>query len=463
MTPQKIHFVGIGGIGMSGLAAILLTLNYRVSGSDLARSELTRSLAARGARIYLGHKAQNIQGADVVVVSSAIAKNNPEIKQAAKLKIPVITRGELLADLMRMKYGIAVAGSHGKTTSSSLIGAILTEGGLDPTLIVGGRVKNLGSNARLGQGPYLVAETDESDGSFLKLNPTIAVVTNIDREHMDHYQHFGAVKESFEAFCNKIPFYGLAILGIDHPVVRELARKIQKRSLTFGLCPDAQLRATDLKQRGRMASALIHYQGRRTQTLGTIHLKLSGEHNIKNALAAIAVGLELCLPFKTMQKALAGFQGIARRLELIGQSARYTLLDDYGHHPEEIQATLKAVKQSYTGPLTVVFQPHRYTRTQDLFKDFLKSFTLADNLIVTDIYPASEKRIPGISSQKLVASMRHPCVRFESDFSKIKTILRNRLNLSREHEVLITLGAGDVWKVGRDLASLLPKTTRMET
>ncbi len=451
-TLKEIHFVGIGGIGMSGIAEILLTMGCRVTGSDLRRSPVTDRLKRRGARIAIGHRSENVGRAQVVVTSSAVHKSNPEILQAVKLGIPVVARAEMLAELMRLKYGIAVAGSHGKTTTTSMCATVLEAGGLDPTIVIGGRVKSLRTNAKLGQGDFLVAEADESDGSFLHLNPAIAVITNIDREHMDHYRDFEALRRTFEEFALKIPFYGMAVFCADHPETRSLASRFTKRCVTYGLREKADYQAIHIRLQGWGSVFEVRCQG---QVLGKVQLRMPGMHNILNSLAAIAVGRELGLPFSTIRKALAGFRGIGRRLEVVHKGA-VTVVDDYGHHPVEIDATLAALRSFHKGRFWVLFQPHRYTRTKDLMEDFAGAFDRADKLVVTGIYAASEEPIQGVSGELLAEAIRSrpgaPEVLYVDQVKDIPEAIGSQL---KSGDLVLTLGAGDIWKAGREIACKL--------
>ncbi len=390
---RHVHFVGVGGIGMSGLAEILRTLEFDVSGSDLREGENTRRLKRLGVRIDVGHRAENVEGADVVVYSSAISPENPEMVEAHALGTPVITRAEMLAELMRVKYGVAIAGSHGKTTTTSLVATVLRAAGFDPTVVVGGRMAALGSNARLGEGDMLVAEADESDGSFLRLTPTIAVVTNIDPEHLDFYGSHEVLKDAFVEFIEKVPFYGLAVLCLDHPDVQELLPRIRRRHVTYGLSPQADYHARAVKNAGVVTSFVAYGRG---QTLGEFSVKMPGQHNVQNCLAAIAVADELEVPLDVIKDALATFHGVARRFSIVGVVDGVTLVDDYGHHPAEIRATLEAARRAFDRRVIVAFQPHRYSRTQHLFDEFSLAFNGADQLILTDIYPAGEAPIEGI-------------------------------------------------------------------
>jgi len=357
---SKIHFVGIGGIGMSGIAEVLLNLGYKVSGSDLRRTEITDRLAGLGGEIFFGHARENISGADVVVISSAVKEDNPEVLEAKEFLIPVIPRAEMLAELMRMKYGIAIAGTHGKTTTTSMVATLLGHGGIDPTIVIGGRLNSIGTNARLGQGKFLVAEADESDGSFLKLSPTIAVVTNIDADHLDFYSGINEIKDTFVEFINKVPFFGLAVLCLDNGNVADIIPRVKKRFITYGLSAQADFRALDVRLEGFTTSFVVQYRGDR---LGEISFRLPGAHNVLNALAAVAVAMELDVPFSLIQEGFREFGGVGRRFQVKGDVGGIMVVDDYGHHPAEIRATLAAAKGGWDRRLVVVFQPHRFTRT----------------------------------------------------------------------------------------------------
>ena len=455
---RRIHFVGIGGIGMSGIAELLLNLRYRVSGSDLKESSVTERLRSLGGVIYVGHKAEQVEGADVVVVSSAVRPDNPEVTAARARNIPVIPRAEMLAELMRMKYGIAVAGSHGKTTTTSLIATVLAEAGMDPTLVIGGRLNSLGTNARLGTGEFLVAETDESDGSFLLLSPTVAVVTNIDPEHLDHYGQMENLQEAFVRFVNKIPFYGLAVLCLDHPNVRALLPHVRKRAVTYGLARQADVRAEDIRWSGWQSRFRVF---RQRQELGEIHLRLPGVHNLSNALAAVAVADELEIDFELVRRALENFSGIQRRFQIRGQAAGVLVVDDYGHHPAEILATLAAARQGWERRIVAVFQPHRYTRTQLCFDGFLGAFHDADVLVVLDIYSAGEKELHGVHASRLAEGIRkqgHKEVHYLGGFPEALDFL---LENCREGDLVITLGAGDVVRLGEMLLKALEERKRV--
>ncbi len=449
---QHIHFVGIGGIGMSGIAEVLLNLGYQVSGSDARETEVTRRLQSLGAKVSYGHRRENLKEADVVVTSSAIRKGNPEVQAAEERLIPVIPRAEMLAELMRMKIGIAVAGTHGKTTTTSLISTVLAAGGLDPTVVIGGRLNSIGSNARLGQGEYLVAEADESDGSFLKLMPTIAVVTNIDPEHLDYYKGIDEIKETFLSFLNKIPFFGLAVLCLDHPNIQSLLPRLKKRFTTYGLTTQADFQAKEIVFEGLSTSFdVIH----RRREIGRLSLRMPGLHNVYNALATLAAAFELDIPFEVVQETLRDFSGIQRRFQIKGEKNGVLVVDDYGHHPVEIMATLKAARTGWTKRIVAVFQPHRYTRTQALFKDFLTAFYDADVLVLTDIYPAGEDRIEGVESRALFEGLReygHKDVTYLPDK---KEIVEHLLRIISPGDLVITLGAGDIWQVSEELVNKL--------
>jgi UDP-N-acetylmuramate--alanine ligase len=449
---RHVHFVGVGGIGMSGLAEILRTLEFDVSGSDLREGENTRRLGRLGVRIDVGHRAENVVGTDVVVLSSAIAADNPEIVEARRLGIPVISRAEMLAELMRVKYGIAIAGSHGKTTTTSLVATVLRAAGLDPTVVVGGRMQALGTNARLGAGDLLVAEADESDGSFLRLTPTIAVVTNIDPEHLDYFGNYDALKDAFLAFVQRVPFYGLAVLCLDHPAVQGLLPHLQRRHVTYGLAPQADYSARAVQFRG-LTTSFVAY--RRGEPLGEFAIRMPGQHNVLNALAAIAVADELEVPLDVIKEALATFHGVARRFSIVAEVAGITLVDDYGHHPAEVVATLEAARRAYDGRVLVLFQPHRYTRTQLLFDDFTRAFNNADRLVLLDIYAAGEKPIDGISAARLaqgIAEHGHRGVGYASNRAEACAMLADE---ARSGDVLIALGAGDVNRLLADIAKAI--------
>ena len=454
---RVIHFVGIGGIGMSGIAEVLHNLGYEVTGSDLKDSETMTRLKELGIKVFLGHKAENVDDAHVLVISSAVSGDNPEVTEARRRAIPVIPRAEMLAELARLKYSILVAGAHGKTTTTSLISTILANGSLDPTVVIGGRLKATGSNARLGQGEFLVAEADESDGSFLKLSPTIAVVTNIDREHMDFFRTMDSLKEAFLSFMNKVPFYGVSIVCIENEHLREILPSIHRRYLTYGLTREAELHAENIRKGFMSVSFEVIYKGK---NIGSFDLPVPGIHNVLNSLAAIGVALVLKLDVSLMKEALKGFSGIQRRLEFKGEVDGIKIYDDYGHHPTEIKATLKAIKEglqiSYQqGRLLVLFQPHRYTRTRDLIDDFSVSFSDADLLLVLDVYPAGEPPIEGVNSENLVQRIKnagHKNVIYKKDK---EDAMNHIIAYMRKGDIVLTLGAGNVWKMGEEILSKL--------
>ena len=450
---QRVHFVGIGGIGMSGIAEVLLNLGFKVSGSDLKHSQVTERLAALGAIIFEGHRAENVVGAEVVVTSSAISRDNPEVIEARARHVPLIRRAEMLAELMRLKYGIAVAGMHGKTTTTSMIAAVLASGGLDPTVVVGGRVNAMGSNARLGKSQYLVAEADESDRSFLKLSPILSVVTNIDREHMDCYRDMADVENAFVDFMDRVPFYGMVIACGDDERLRGLLPRLERRAVTYGTREDCDFRLLDWSggeadgaamERPRL-SFRVNYQGK---ALGEFHLRVPGTHNLLNATAAIAVGVGLEIPPADIRAALEEFQGVDRRFQLRGRAAGVSVVDDYGHHPTEIRATLAAARQCGYKHVHVIFQPHRYSRTQDLRDEFATAFGDADTLFVLDIYAASEQPIPGITGETLarhIAAKGGRTAMYTSSFADAATAAAE---VARPGDLVITLGAGNVSQLG---------------
>jgi UDP-N-acetylmuramate--alanine ligase len=446
---RQIHFVGIGGIGMSGIAEVLLNLNYKVTGSDVAESEITKRLASLGATIFKGHAAENIEGANVVVYSSAIKADNPEVLAAVEKFIPVIPRAEMLAELMRLKFSIAVAGTHGKTTTTSFIATILNKVGMDPTAVIGGRLDFLGSNARLGEGEYLVAEADESDGSFLLLTPTIAVITNIDPEHLDHYSGLEHLKRDFLTFVNKVPFYGLAVLCLDHPVVQALIPGVKKPYVTYGFSHQADFKAANVERNGFETSFTV--VSAKDGELGKIRLGMPGLHNVLNALAAVAVASELDISFEDVQGAIDGFSGIHRRFELVGEVDDILVVDDYGHHPVELRAVLNAAKSGFARRIVCVFQPHRYTRTRDLFDEFLTAFNEADALVITEIYPASETPIEGVNAKKLYDGIRAFGHKDVAYVPEMKDICKHVLSMVQPGDMVITLGAGSIYRIGKEL------------
>jgi len=452
---KHIHFVGIGGIGMSGIAEVLLNLGYKVSGSDLSLTETTERLQQLGATVYQGHSETHLADVDVVVISSAVRSHNPEVTAARSRAIPVIPRAEMLAELMRLKYGIAVAGAHGKTTTTSLIATVLDKGGINPTIVIGGKLNTVNTNAILGTGEFMVVEADESDGSFLKLSPTIAVITNIDPEHLDYYKNINEIKRAFIQFANKVPFYGLSILCLDNEHVQDIIPSIEKRYLTYGLTPQADLQAREIAVKGLSMIFKAFYHHRE---LGTVELKMPGIHNVYNALAAIAAGVELNLDFPVIKKALETFEGVQRRFQIKGEYHKITVVDDYGHHPTEIKATLSAAKSIWPQRLIVAFQPHRYSRTRDLYKEFLSAFNHADILLITDIYPAGEDPLPGVHAETLLIGIKQHGHKHVYYHPQKDELVDHLLELVKPGDVVITLGAGDIWKVGTQLLNKLKST-----
>ena len=452
---KHIHFVGIGGIGMSGIAELLLNLGYRVSGSDLQENALTRHLASLGAAVHIGHEAEWIEGADVVVVSSAIHKDNPEVAAAVAAKIPLIQRAEMLAELMRLKrFGIAVAGSHGKTSTTSMVAAVLSEAGLDPTVVVGGMVQSLGgSNVHLGSGEFLVAEADESDGSFLKLSPVIEVVTNIDLEHLDYYRDMDHIRSVFLDFIDRLPFYGVAVLCLDDENVARLLPKIRKRTLTYGLTEQADLQAVGVTPKNGRYEFTVRFHGR---DLGTLSLNRPGRHLVYNSLAAVGVALELEIDFAKVARALGNFQGVQRRLQTKGEAGGILVVDDYGHHPTEIRATLDAIREGWPDRRVVtVFQPHRYTRTKALFDAFLTAFRRSDVLVLCDIYAASEKPMPGVTGAALAEAIKQHGQKQVHYLPEVLNDPSCLLPLVRPGDLVLTQGAGSIGKLGEKVLSLL--------
>jgi len=454
-----IHFVGIGGIGMSGIAELLLNLGHQVSGSDIQETEITRRLETLGATISHSHQPQQVAGADAVVVSSAIDSDNPEVAAAnMDYHIPVIRRAEMLAELMRLKYAVLVAGAHGKTTTTSMVGTVMAEGGLDPTVIIGGRLNAWGTNAKLGQGDFVVAEADESDGTFLLYSPTISLVTNIDTEHLDFYKDLDEIKETFLEFINQVPFYGLNILCLEDENIQGLLPRIKKRVVTYGFSAQADFQARDLAIDGLNVSYRAFHRG---QELGKVTLPIPGRHNALNSLAAVAVGHELEIPFSAICRGLQEMTGVQRRFQIKGEVNGVTVVDDYGHHPTEIKAVLKTMASSFPGRRRfVLFQPHRYTRTQDLFEDFTTAFYQSDVLIVTEIYAASEPVIPGVHAEKLTTAIQkhgHGNVRYIPDHLALVPSLVEEV---REGDVVLTLGAGNIWQTGEALLEKLKERKR---
>jgi UDP-N-acetylmuramate--alanine ligase len=449
LKPQQLHFTGIGGIGMSGIAEILLNLGYQITGSDAKLSPITERLQTLGARVFEGHDASNIDGAKALVVTSAVKADNPELMEARRLGIPIIPRGELLAELMRLKYGIAVAGSHGKTTTTSMTATILSHAGLDPTVVVGGRVGTMGgSNARLGKTNFLVVESDESDGSFLKLSPILAIVTNIDREHLDHYKDIEAIRAAFIEFVNKVPFYGAAILCLDDENVQQILPSLKRRIITYGRGAQATLVVAHASCGHLSSTFQLRLRG---EDLGEFHLAVPGVHNVLNATAAVAIGLELEIPIDVIREGIAKFSGVDRRFQQRGQEKGITVIDDYGHHPTEIRATLAAARDCRFNRIHAIFQPHRYTRTMHLMDDFARSFHSADHVYLLDIYAASEKPLDGVTSDALAEKMRsfgHRSVEYVGSIENAATaVLAN----ARQGDAVMTLGAGNVWQAGDHL------------
>jgi UDP-N-acetylmuramate--alanine ligase len=450
---QRIHLVGIGGSGMSGIAEVLLSSNYAVSGSDLKATPVTERLRKLGATIFEGHLAENVRGAHVVVISSAVRANNVEVVEAHKLKIPVIPRAEMLAELMRLKYGIAVAGAHGKTTTTSMVASVLAEAGLDPTFVVGGRVNHAGSNARVGQSEYMVVEADESDRSFLLLAPVLAVITTIDREHLDHYHSLEEIQEVFLQFANRVPFYGTVILCIDEPNVQAILPQVKRPVITYGTSSQADLVISDVRLKGLASEFRLKYHD---DDLGIFRLPSPpGIHNVRNAAAAAAVGLSLNVPADLIRAGLAKFSGVGRRFEIKGEFGGVTLIDDYGHHPAEIRATLEAARGCGYKRLLVLFQPHRYSRTQFLWEDFRSSFNQADILVMTEIYAAGEAPIEGVNGEILseaISTAGHKNVVFTSTMQAGMEFLYRE---ARPGDAILTIGAGSVGRVLDQLAMLL--------
>ena len=444
---QRVHFVGVGGVGMSGIAEILNTQGYSVSGSDLRESEATQRMRGLGIRIRIGHDAELVSGADVVVYSSAVPRTNPELRAAEAAGIPVIPRAEMLAELMRLKYGVAIGGSAGKTTTTSMTAEVLSAGGLDPTTIVGGRVISLDANSRLGAGEVLVAEADESDGSFLRLVPTVVVITNIDRDHVDFYGSFEALHAAFVAFANRVPFYGAAVLCIDDPHVQTLLPQVTRRVWTYGLSPQADVSAERVEAAGLGMRFAARVRGK---PLGAFSLRVPGRHNVQNALAALTVGLEFDVPVARIVEALAEFRGVERRFEILGERDGMMVIDDYSHHPAKIRAALAAAREGLGRRVVVAFQPHRYTRTRDVFDELARCFHDADVVVLTEIYAAGEEKLPGVTAAAVAEAVRacgHRAVEFVSEKSQIVPRLRE---LTRPGDLVFFMGAGDIGKLARE-------------
>lgn len=451
---KKVHFVGIGGIGMSGLAEILWSRGFKVSGSDISLSEVTNRLSELGMEIYEGHSQENIKDVDVLVYSSAVNIDNPEVKAAIDLKIPVIKRSEMLAETMRMKYGIAIAGTHGKTTTTSMVGLVLTKAGIDPTIIVGGKLSGLGgTNARLGKGEYIVVEADEFDRSFLKLTPSIAVITNLEKEHLDIYNDLDDIKSAFIEFANKVPFFGFAVLCLDEPALQEIIPEIPRKIITYGITNQADVRAVDISYSEHSNIYTVIYFGKE---LGQIKLNVPGLHMIKNSLVAVSIAMQLGIDFSLIKEALESFTGVYRRFET-KYDKELMVIDDYAHHPTEINATLAAIRGGWKRRLVAVFQPHLYSRTKDFYQEFGRSFLNSDLFICTDVYPAREKPIEGVSGKLITDAAKsygHKNVYYEPDKTNIPSLLKK---LCKEGDIIVTLGAGDIWKFGENFIEVLNK------
>ena len=449
---KKIHFVGIGGIGMSGIAEILINQDFEVSGSDLHLTEVTKRLEELGAKIYKGHSAENVKDADVLVYSSAVIPDNAEVRAAANRNIPIIKRAEMLAETMRMQYGIGIAGTHGKTTTTSMVGLTLTEGGIDPTIIVGGKLSGLGgTNARLGNGEFIVVEADEFDRTFLKLTPTIAAITTLESEHLDTYKDLDDIKTAFIEFANKVPFYGFVVVCLDEPALQEIIPFINKTIFTYGTTAQADVRAVDIEYEGfKSHFTVIH----KAKELGKIKLNIPGVHYVKNSLVAVTIGMELGIDFNIIKKALEKFTGVYRRFETKYKND-ILVLDDYAHHPTETSATLAGIRAAWDRRLIAVFQPHLYSRTKDFYKDFGRSFLNSDVFICTDIYPAREKSIEGVTGEMIANITKkygHKDVHYIPDK---KDVPKKLMDLKKKNDIIITMGAGDIWKYGENFVELL--------
>ncbi|HKB86005.1 MAG TPA: UDP-N-acetylmuramate--L-alanine ligase [Ignavibacteriaceae bacterium] len=449
---HRVHFVGIGGIGMSGLAEILLSQGFEVSGSDRALTEVTDHLSKLGITIYEGHSPENLKDVDVLVYSSAVTTDNPEVKAAIERKIPVIKRAEMLAESMRMKYGIGIAGTHGKTTTTSMVGLTLTEGNIDPTIIVGGKLSGLGgTNARLGHGEFIVVEADEFDRTFLKLTPTIAALTTLETEHLDTYRDLDDIKAAFTEFANKVPFYGFVVLCLDEPGLQDIIPSINKKIITYGLTPQADIRAIDIIHKQFSSEFTVKYKG---ADLGRIKLNIPGIHNVKNALAAVIIAKELEIDFQVIKKALESFSGVYRRFE-IKYNKEILVVDDYAHHPTETSATLSGIRAGWDRRLIAVFQPHLYSRTRDFYQEFGRSFLNSDIFICTDVYPAREEPITGVTGEMIADAAKkfgHKNVVYVPDKKKIPEILNG---LKKADDIIVTMGAGDIWKYGEEFVRML--------
>jgi UDP-N-acetylmuramate--alanine ligase len=449
---KNIHLVGIGGAGMSGIAEVLATSGYTITGSDLRPSETTQRLESLGIKVKYGHSAENVKDADVVVISSAVKDKNPEVTGARERRIPVIRRSEMLGELMRMRYGIGIAGTHGKTTTTSMVGEILSEGGLDPTIVVGGKVVNLGTHARLGNGQFMVTEADEYDRSFLRLTPTIAVVTNLEPEHLDYYRDFTEIKSAFLEFVNKVPFYGRVILCWDEKNLRELISEIERPLTTYGLSPQADLSAHSIRFEENHSTFEVFVKGKKA---GQVRLEVPGEHNVKNSLAAAGVALEMDIPWEKIQRGLERFKGVHRRFEIKGQAKGVLVVDDYAHHPTEIEATLKSAKAGWERRIVAVFQPHLYSRTRDFHQEFGRVLLESDVLVVTDVYPAREDPITGVTGELVWQAAKKLGHKSAFYVPRTEDVAPMLTKMVRPDDMVITLGAGDVHKVGTELLKIL--------
>ncbi len=449
---HRVHFVGIGGIGMSGLAEILLSQGFEVSGSDRALTEITDHLSKLGITIYEGHSPENLKDVDVLVYSSAVTTDNPEVKAAIERKIPVIKRAEMLAESMRMKYGIGIAGTHGKTTTTSMVGLTLTEGNIDPTIIVGGKLSGLGgTNARLGHGEFIVVEADEFDRTFLKLTPTIAALTTLETEHLDTYRDLDDIQAAFTEFANKVPFYGFVALCLDEPGLQDIIPSINKKIITYGITPQADVRAVDIMHKQFASEFTVKYKG---TELGRIKLNIPGLHNVKNALAAVIIAKELEIDFQVIKKALESFSGVYRRFE-IKYNKEILVVDDYAHHPTETSATLSGIRAGWDRRLIAVFQPHLYSRTRDFYQEFGRSFLNSDIFICTDVYPAREEPITGVNGALIADAAKkfgHKNVVYVPDKKNVPAILNE---LKKADDIIVTMGAGDIWKYGEEFVRML--------
>ncbi len=454
LAVKKVHFVGIGGIGMSGIAEILLSQGFTVTGSDLNKTEITEHLEKLGVKICIGHSAKNIKDADVIVYSSAVNLDNPEVKAAIEQKIPVIKRSEMLAECMRMQHGISIAGTHGKTTTTSMVGLVLTEAGIDPTIIVGGKLSGLGgTNARLGHGEFIVVEADEFDKSFLKLTPTIAAITTLEKEHLDTYKDLEDIKSAFVQFANKVPFYGFVVLCLDEPALQDIIPEINKKIFTYGLTPQADIRAVDLKFKENLSEFSVIYLGK---NFGRIKLNIPGIHNVRNSLAAVCIASQMGVDFTIIKKALESFTGVYRRFEKKYDND-IMVIDDYAHHPTEINVTLAGIRAGWDRRLVAVFQPHLFSRTRDFYAEFGRSFLNSDVFICTDVYPAREKPIEGVTGELIASSAKnfgHKNVYYEPDKTKIPALLET---ICKKDDIIITMGAGDIWKFGEKFIELYKK------